>query len=62
MNPITALLTALGALTAVFVGLWGRAIAVTDGETRGRGEPDPAIDARFPTPLQVGVGLSLIHI
>jgi uncharacterized membrane protein YfcA len=56
MNPITALLTALGALTAVFVGLWGRAIAVTDGETRGRGEPDPAIDARFPTPLQVGVG------
>ena len=22
----------------------------------GRGEPDPAIDARFPTPLQVGVG------
>ena len=56
MNPITALLTALGALTAVFVGLWGRAIAVTDGEARGRGEPDPAIDARFPTPLQVGVG------
>jgi uncharacterized membrane protein YfcA len=56
MNPITALLTALGALTAVFVGLWGRAIAVTTGDTRGRGEPDPAIDARFPTPLQVGVG------
>jgi len=56
MNPITALLTALGALTAVFVGLWGRAIAVTAGAARGRGEPDPAIDARFPTPLQVGVG------
>jgi uncharacterized membrane protein YfcA len=56
MNPITALLTALGALTAVFVGLWGRAIAVTAGDTRGRGEPDPAIDARFPAPLQVGVG------
>jgi len=56
MNPITALLTALGALTVVFVGLWGRAIAVTTGDTRGRGEPDPAIDARFPTPLQVGVG------
>ena len=56
MNPITALLTALGALTAVFVGFWGRAIAVTTGDARGRGEPDPAIDARFPTPLQVGVG------
>ena len=56
MNPITALLTVLGALTAVFVGLWGHAIAVTTGDTRGRGEPDPAIDARFPTPLQVGVG------
>ena len=56
MNPISALLTALGALTAVFVGLWGRVIAVTAGGTRGRGEPDPAIDARFPTPLQVGVG------
>ena len=56
MNPITALLTALGALTAVFVAFWGRAIAVTTGDTRGRGEPDPAVDARFPTPLQVGVG------
>jgi uncharacterized membrane protein YfcA len=56
MNPISALLTALGALTVVFVALWGRAIAVTAGDTRGRGEPDPAVDARFPTPLQVGVG------
>jgi uncharacterized membrane protein YfcA len=56
MNPITALLTALGALTAVFVGLWGRAIAAAPSTGRGSGEPVPAADARFPTPLQIGVG------
>jgi uncharacterized membrane protein YfcA len=56
MNPITALLTVLGALTVVFVGLWSRAIAAAHGSAGTTGEPDPAADARFPKPLQIGVG------
>jgi uncharacterized membrane protein YfcA len=56
MNPITALLTALGALTAVFVGLWSRAIGAGRPTAPSGGAPEPAADARFPTPLQVGVG------
>jgi uncharacterized membrane protein YfcA len=54
MNPITGLLTALGALTALFVGGW---LATLRGV---RGEPvastTPATDARLPTPVQIGVG------
>src|SRR5215207_7626343 len=54
MNPITALLTALGGLTALFVGLWTK--AVVDAKKTAAGGNDPATDARFPTPLQIGVG------
>jgi uncharacterized membrane protein YfcA len=54
MNPITALLTALGALTVVFVGGWTR--VVLSARQRGRGGSDPATDARVPSVLQVGVG------
>jgi uncharacterized membrane protein YfcA len=56
MNPITALLTALGALTAVFVGLWGRAIAAARSTVTSGGALEPAAEARFPTPLQTVVG------
>ena len=52
MNPITALLTALAALTAVYVGVWAKVVASVRG---ARGE-SPATDARFPTPLSLGVG------
>jgi len=47
MNPITGLLYALGGLTVVFAGFWGRAfnaarrLAVAGGA--------PATDARMPT-------------
>jgi len=51
MNPISALLAALGVLTAVFVGLWGRAVASVRGEA-----PSPATDARVPTPLGITIG------
>ena len=54
MNPITALLTALGALTVVFVGGWTR--VVLSARQTGRGDSDPATDARVPSLLQVGVG------
>src|SRR5688572_9238751 len=54
MNPITALLVALGALTGVYVATWARAVAVVRGE-RGAAA-SPATDARFPTPLSLGVG------
>jgi uncharacterized membrane protein YfcA len=54
MNPITALLVALGVLTAVFVASWGSIIVRVRGE-RGAAAT-PAGDARFPTPLAIGVG------
>src|SRR5947199_6421276 len=44
MNPITGLLVALSALTAVFVGGWSRMLA-SSKERPG-----------FPNPLQIGVG------
>jgi uncharacterized membrane protein YfcA len=54
MNPITALLAALAALTAVFVGAWARIVVGVRGVRAA--EPSPATDARFPTPLSLGVG------
>jgi uncharacterized membrane protein YfcA len=54
MNPITALLAALAALTAVYVGAWAKVVAAVRGE-RGAAA-SPATDARFPTPLALGVG------
>jgi uncharacterized membrane protein YfcA len=54
MNPITALLTALGVLTVVFVGGWTK--AVLDAGKRRDGAADPATDARVPNPLQIAVG------
>jgi uncharacterized membrane protein YfcA len=56
MNPITALLAALGALSVAFVGLWARAVAGARRTEPGAPQADPATDARFPTPLQIGVG------
>ncbi|HEY3884961.1 MAG TPA: hypothetical protein VGL62_07125, partial [Vicinamibacterales bacterium] len=54
MNPISALLVALGALTAFYAAAWGRIIVKIRGE-RGA-VASPATDARFPTPLALGVG------
>lgn len=51
MNPINVLLAVLGVLTAAFVGGWGKVIASVRGEA-----PSPATDARFPTPLGLGIG------
>jgi uncharacterized membrane protein YfcA len=54
MNPITALLVALGVLTAVFVAAWGRIIA---SHSRSPAKASsPASDARFPTPALMGIG------
>jgi uncharacterized membrane protein YfcA len=53
MNPITALLAALAALTAIYVGAWAKVVATVRGERAG---DSPATDARFPTPLSLGVG------
>jgi uncharacterized membrane protein YfcA len=54
MNPITALLATLGALTAVFIAGWTR--GVLGAKKSGAGAGDPASDARFPNALQIGVG------
>lgn len=54
MNPITALLVALGVLTAVFVGAWGNIVASIRKDASGAASP--ATDAGVPTPLSFGVG------
>ncbi len=54
MSPITALLSALGALTAVFVAGWG--MAVGKAHRLVNATDNPATDARMPTPPQIGVG------
>src|SRR5829696_9600925 len=56
MNPITALLAALGALSLAFAGLWAAAVASARRTSGGRVDGNPATDARFPTPLQIAVG------
>jgi uncharacterized membrane protein YfcA len=53
MNPITALLTALGVMTVAYIAGWVR---LARG-TRTSGDTDsPATDARFPTPFQIALG------
>ena len=54
MHPITGLLTALGALTVVYVGAWGKYILAA--RAKPGGEQSPATDARFPTPFQILLG------
>jgi uncharacterized membrane protein YfcA len=54
LNPITGLLTALGALTAVFAGGWTGAVLAVRREKPAA--TSPAADARFPTPIHIGVG------
>ncbi|PYR61343.1 MAG: permease [Acidobacteria bacterium] len=54
LNPITALLYALGALSVMFAAAWGRAIAGVRRESKG--PATPATDVRFPTPFQLAIG------
>ena len=54
MNPITGLLMALGALTALFVGGWITAVRAVRGDRAN--SPSPATDARMPGATHVGVG------
>lgn len=54
MHPITGLLTALGALTVVYVAGWTRALLAAR-RSPDRGD-SPATDARFPDAAQIGLG------
>ncbi len=54
MNPIVGLLTALSAVTAVYLAAWGRVIGAA--RRKPSPNPTPAMEAHFPTPLQIGVG------
>jgi uncharacterized membrane protein YfcA len=54
MHPITALMSALGVLTAVFIGGWARAVMAV--RSLGSRAPSPATDARLPTPWMIGLG------
>jgi uncharacterized membrane protein YfcA len=55
MNPITALLIALGVLTAFYVISWGGIILKVRREGGGAATP-AAVDVQFPTPLSLGTG------
>jgi uncharacterized membrane protein YfcA len=54
MNPVTGLLTGLGALTVVFVGGWAKAVLAA--RQLPAGAASPATDARAPSPLHLGTG------
>ncbi|HXG70908.1 MAG TPA: hypothetical protein VNJ04_09900, partial [Gemmatimonadaceae bacterium] len=61
MHPITALMSALGVLTVLFIGGWARAVMAvrtlgSREQSPGSREPSPATDARFPTPTMIGIG------
>ena len=54
MNPITALLTTLGVLTAVFVTGWTRAVMAARRQPTS--DQSPATDTRPPTLFQIALG------
>jgi uncharacterized membrane protein YfcA len=54
LHPITALMSALGVLTAVYIAGWARAVAAV--RSLAQRQPTPATDARFPTPPMIGLG------
>jgi uncharacterized membrane protein YfcA len=54
INPILALQTALGALTAIFIVGW--TAAVLKVRRTAEGAPSPSTDARVPTLIQLGIG------
>jgi uncharacterized membrane protein YfcA len=54
MHPITGLLTALGALTVVYIGGWARAVMAARDVPAA--QQSPATEARFPTPFQILLG------
>jgi uncharacterized membrane protein YfcA len=55
LNPITGLLTALGALTVVYVAGWTQAVRGAVQPARA-GDDSPATDTRFPNPFQIVLG------
>jgi uncharacterized membrane protein YfcA len=54
MHPITGLLTALGALTIVYIGGWARAFM--EARNTPAHEISPATDTRPPSLFQIGLG------
>jgi uncharacterized membrane protein YfcA len=54
LHPITALLSALGVLTAVYIAAWAR--VVTAMRSVASRELSPATDTRFPTPVMILIG------
>ena len=54
LNPILALQTALGVLTAIFMAGWAAAVAAIRGNPPA--EPSPATEVRAPGVIEIGVG------
>ena len=54
MHPITALMSALGVLTAIYIAGWTRAVMAV--RSLGSRAPSPSTDARFPNATQIGIG------
>jgi uncharacterized membrane protein YfcA len=53
MNPITGLMTVLGALTVVYIGGWAKAFQAARQSPQ---RDSPATDTRFPDGFQIGLG------
>jgi uncharacterized membrane protein YfcA len=54
LHPITALMSALGVLTAIYIAGWTRAVMAV--RSIGGRDASPATDARFPNPIMIALG------
>jgi uncharacterized membrane protein YfcA len=54
MHPITALMSALGVLTAIYIAGWTRAVMAV--RSLGARVPTPSTDVRFPNAIQILLG------
>ena len=54
MHPITALMSALGVLTAIYIAGWTRAVMAV--RSLGARQPSPSTDTRFPNIIQILLG------
>ena len=54
MHPITALMSALGVLTAIYIAGWTRAVMAV--RSLGSRQLSPSTDARFPSAVQILIG------
>ena len=62
MNPISALLATLGALSIAFAGLWAGAVAQARRAAGGRGDANLNVGHTLPTVVQAFIFTTLIPV